>query len=99
MDWLTHEQIDQIVEGLSGADILGAQGKGTDAQVAGAAFDSAAARLGISNGTVATEHLRAADLGYMATKFGEVVNVDSPLSEGDSASPESPDDGESVSPV
>jgi hypothetical protein len=97
-DWLTHEQIDLVTEGLSAADILDAQGNGrTDAQVAGAAFDLAAARLKISNGTPATQHLRPSDLKYMAEKFGEVVNIDSPLSEGGSVSPESPSTGESVS--
>ena len=51
--------------------------------MAGAAFDSAAARMGISNGTPATEHVRAADFQYLATQLGEVLDVDSPLSEED----------------
>ena len=82
LDWLTREQIDEVIAGLSAADLIEGTSNGRkDAAVAGAAFDSAAARLGISNGTPATQHVRAADFQYLASQLGEAINVDSPLSE------------------
>ena len=82
MDWLTKEQIDEVIANLSAADLIEGTGNGRkDAAVAGAAFDSAAARMGISNGTPATQHVRASDFAYLADALGEAVNVDSPLSE------------------
>lgn len=94
MDWLTREQIDQVIEGLSAADLIEATGDGRkDAAVAGAAFDSAAARMGVSNGTPATQHVKASDFSYMATQLGEAINVDGPLSEGSSEQQGSPEPG------
>jgi len=81
-DWLTREQIDQVLEHISAADLIEAVGDGTrpGSKVAGLAFDSAAHRMGLSNGTPATENVRANDFVYMATQLGEAINVDSPLS-------------------
>jgi len=94
MDWLTREQIDQVIENLAAADLIDASGDGkTSAQVAAAAFDSAAKRMNLSNGTRATEHLKLADLSYMADALGEAVNIDSPKSEESSGQPGSPDLG------
>jgi hypothetical protein len=93
-EWLTKDQIDEVIAGLSAADLIEGTANGRkDAQVAGAAFDSAAARLGLSNGTPATEHIRAADFGYMAERLGEAINVDSPKSDSDSQSLDSADSG------
>jgi len=82
-EWLTREQIDQVLEQLSAADLIEATGDGTrqGAKVAGAAFDAAAGRMGLSNGTPASQHVKASDFGYLAAQLGEVINVDSPLSE------------------
>ena len=67
-EWLTREKIDEVLENLSAADLITATGDGSQsgAKMAGLAFDSAAARLGISNGTPATAHVRAADFKYLA---------------------------------
>lgn len=93
-EWLTKDQIDQVIDSLSAADLIEGTADGRkDAQVAGAAFDSAAARMGLSNGTPATEHIRAADFGYMAERLGEAINVDSPKSDTDSIPSDSPDSG------
>lgn len=90
LDWLTREQIDQVVGSLSAADLIEATADGRkDAAVAGAAFDAAAARLGLSNGTPATQHVHAYDFQYLATAIGEAINVDSPLSEATSDLPDS----------
>ena len=94
-EWLTKDQIDEVIAGLSAADLIEGTANGRkDAQVAGAAFDSAAARLGLSNGSPATAHIRAADFGYMAEKLGEAINVDSPKSQGTSESPSLVEPGE-----
>lgn len=82
LDWLTREQIDDVLSNLSAADLIEGVGDGTKAgtKVAGDSFDAAAKRLGVSNGTAATEHIRAGDFQYLAEQLGEVINVDSPLS-------------------
>ena len=95
MDWLTREQIDEVVANLSAADLIEGTSNGRkDSQVAGAAFNSAAARMGVSNGTSGTEHIRAADFAYLANAIGEAINIDSPLSPATSDSPDSAAAGE-----
>lgn len=87
-EWLTREQIDQVIDSMSAADLINALGDGTEIQgpkMAGAAFDSAAARLGISNGTPASAQVRMADFKYLAESITKAVNTDSPLSEGQEA--------------
>lgn len=84
-EWLTREQIDQVIEGMSASDLITAMGDGEGIKgplMAGQAFDSAAARLGVSNGTPATQHVRMADFAYMANAITKAVDVDNPLSEG-----------------
>lgn len=85
--WLTREQIDSVIAGMSAADLVGAMG---DADKAGPkmpvkAFDLAAERMGMSNGTAASSMVRLADFKYMAKAIGEAVNIESPLSEGQEA--------------
>jgi hypothetical protein len=94
MDWLTREQIDEVVANLSAADLIEGTSNGQkDAQVAGSAFNSAAARMELSNGTPATQHVRAADFGYLAERIGEAINVDSPKSDPATSSPDSGEPG------
>lgn len=88
--FLTRQQIDQVIGGLSAGDLIEAMGdsdtiKGT--RMIGIAFDSAAARLGISNGVSGTHLVSVSDFKYMAEKLRDAVNIDSPLSEGQEASP------------
>lgn len=83
--WLSREEIDSIIDGMSAADLLDALGDGTSvkgAKMLGTAFDSAAARAGYSNGTSATEHVRVRDFKYLADELGKVVSVESPLPDG-----------------
>lgn len=81
IDWLTREQIADVVDKMSASDLIGAStedGKLSNAQRAGLAFDSAAARLGVSNGTPATDHIKASDFLYLAEVIGEVMGPGSP---------------------
>lgn len=83
--FLTREQIDQVIGGLSAGDLIEAMGdsdtiRGT--RMIGVAFDSAAARLGISNGVSGVNLVHVSDFKYMAEKLSSAVNIDSPLSEG-----------------
>lgn len=83
--FLTREQIDQVIAGLSAGDLIEAMGDGDSikgTKMIGIAFDSAAARLGISNGVAGTHLVSVSDFKYMADKLGAAVNIDSPLSEG-----------------
>ena len=84
-EWLSREQIDSVIDGMSAADLIDALGDGekvNGSKMAGDAFNAAAARLGMSNGTPATEHVSMKDFAYLAAAIGEAVNTESPLSEG-----------------
>lgn len=94
-DRLTREQIDFVLDNMTGADLIEHIGDGTQgAKVAGGAFDSAAARLGVSNGTRAMELVGISDFTYLTTKLSEVMNLDSPKSEQLEGSPGSAITGE-----
>lgn len=83
--WLTREQIDQVIEKMSAADLIAGMGDGDTIKgpkMAGDAFNAAAARTGVSNGSPATEHVRMGDFAYMAKAITKAVNIESPLSEG-----------------
>lgn len=82
--WLTREEIDQVVAGLSAGDLIEAMGdsdtiKGT--RMIGIAFDAAAARLGMTNGVSGVQRVKVSDFKYMAEQLGAAVNLDGPLSE------------------
>jgi hypothetical protein len=83
--FLTRDQIDEVIAGLTAGDLIEAMGDGDTikgTRMIGIAFDSAAARLGISNGTQGTHMVSVSDFKYLADKLGGAVNTDSPLSEG-----------------
>lgn len=76
---LTREQIDTVIEAMSAADLIKAIGEGkSGSEMAAEAFDKAAARLGMSNGTAATEHVGLSDFAYLADRLNQVVNIDAP---------------------
>jgi hypothetical protein len=58
------------------------------------AFNRSAERLSLSNGTPATAHVRASDLGYLSSKVTEVFDVGSPLSVDTGALQDSASSGE-----
>lgn len=79
MDWLTREEIDEVIGGLSADDLIEATSAGVrDAKIAGVAFNRSAARNG--KGEDATQRVKAGDFVYLATAIGGVINVDAPLS-------------------
>jgi hypothetical protein len=92
MDWLTRSQIDEVIGSLSADDLI-ESGFGGDKinvlQAAAAAFNRAAERAGLSNGTPATQHVRPADLRYLNEAIGEALAMDSPLPVGIGDSPDS----------
>ena len=78
-EMLTREQIDSILEGMTGADIVDQFGDNVPtAKIGTNAFDAAAARQGITNGTRAMELVHVQDFGYLANKLNEVINLDGP---------------------
>ncbi len=90
-EWLSREDIDRVVDSLSGADLIEGLADGankTDAKISTVAFDTAAARLQrqdgtkFSNGTPASQHVRASDYRYLTKRVSEVISADSPLPEG-----------------
>lgn len=93
---LTREQIDTVLEGMTGADLIEHIGDGQTggAKIAGNAFDSAAARMGITNGVRAMELVGVADFQYLVTKLTEVMALDSPKAEQEASSQDSANTGE-----
>lgn len=84
-EWVTREQIDEVIDQMSAADLVHAMGdkdKMGGTALASAAFNAAAARLGKSNGTPMLEHVRMSDFSYFAEKAGAAINVENPTSEG-----------------
>ena len=84
-EWLSREDIDHVVDNLSGADLIEGLADGankTDAKISTVAFDVAAARIGVSKGTAASQHVKARDHRYMVNKIKGVLTEDSPLPEG-----------------
>jgi hypothetical protein len=77
---LTREEIDAIADALSADDIIEGTIAGDGAKMLRVAFNRAAARAGY--GDEATTRVGAGDFKHWAQKLGEVVNAESPLSEG-----------------
>jgi alanine racemase len=88
-DWLSREQIEQVIGSMSAADLVDAMAKypteQDSLQMAILAFDTAASRAGVSNGTAASQHVRMSDLKYLGEQIKGAINVDNPLSEGQGA--------------
>jgi hypothetical protein len=85
MDWLERTDIDRILDGLSAEDLIESLAMENVPQIKKItdSFNRAALRLGASTETEpALQRVRAQDLKYLTTRMGEVINVDSPLSEG-----------------
>lgn len=98
-EWLTREQVDQVVESLSANDLIesglaGNQDQAESVKAAAVAFNMAAKRIGLANGTLATEHMRAVDLAYFAQALKAYMDIDSPKSETLEGSPASATSGE-----
>ena len=94
-EMLTRDQIDAVIEHMSAADMIDAMGDGgvPGTKMAGLAFDSAAARAGIVNGTRALELVPAKDFRYLADQLNAYINVESPLPEEPADSPDSASTG------
>jgi hypothetical protein len=82
---LTREEIDAIADALSADDIIEGTVAGDGAQMLRVAFNRAATRAGYT--VEATTLVGASDFKYWAEKLGEVVNAESPLSQGTESSP------------
>jgi hypothetical protein len=82
MDWLTRTDIDRILDTLSADDLMQALASDqADNLKVLQAFNRAAERMGAgTEAEPATTRVKAQDLTYLATRIGEVINVDSPLS-------------------
>ena len=85
-DWLTREDIDRVVANLSADDLIesglaGMEDRAESVKAGAGAFNRAAERLGLSNGTPATQHMRASDLGYFANALKSSMDIDGPKSE------------------
>ena len=84
--WLTREDVDSVIDAMSAADLIDALGDRDTAnpgpKMAGDAFDAAAARIGMSNGTPAMANVRMRDFQYLANRISEAMSTAGPLSEG-----------------
>ena len=79
-DWLTREEIDRAIDEMSASDLIEAIGDGNNqgTKMAGTAFDLSAARLGISNGTAASSHVRVKDFKYLTDRLAAAIDVEAP---------------------
>lgn len=83
-EWLTREQINEIVAAISTDDLIESgltetSGDSTKAVKAMRdAFNLAAESIGLSNGVVASKLVRATDLTYWSEALSAAVDVDSP---------------------
>lgn len=94
-DKLTRDQIDFVLDNMTGADLIDHIGDGTrGARIAGDSFDAAAVRLGVSNGSRAMELVGMADFSYLVNKLQEVMNLDSPKADQPEPSQDSVSTGE-----
>lgn len=98
-DWLTREDIDRVIGAMSADDLIESGLAGIDnakesVKAGAVAFNLAAARIGLSNGTPATSHMRASDLTYFANALKGSMDVDGPKSEASEDSLPSADSGE-----
>jgi hypothetical protein len=97
-NFLRRDEIDTILGGMTARDIFAAiPGGATQAQgaeVAGAAFESAAERQGY--GKEALDRVRPVDAIYLASELGEVLSADSPKADTGASSPNSPATGDSA---
>jgi len=84
MDWLERTDIDRILDNLSADDLIESLSVENISQIKKIteSFNRAAVRLGAgTEAEPATTRVRAQDLKYMTQRMGEVINIDSPLSE------------------
>jgi len=84
MDWLTRQDVDRILDHLSADDLIEAMipGEEQSAKMPMRSFNRAALRLGVgTDSEPATQRVRPGDLKYLMERIGEVINIDSPLSE------------------
>ena len=93
-EWLTREQIDEVIDNLSAADLIESGLTGTDDKAESTkagmrAFNASAERLGLSNGTPAMQHVHASDLMYFANSIKRSLDIDGPKSEDTEDSPRS----------
>jgi hypothetical protein len=78
-EMLTRDQIDTILEGMTGADLVDQMGDSSKPALIGPnAFDAAAKRQGIVNGQRAMELVSVQDFAYLAGRIAEVINLDGP---------------------
>lgn len=84
--WLTPLEIQAVVDNLSADDLIEgtAQEGSNGVLMIRVAFNRSAKRLGWDD--EATTRVRASDFKELATRIGQVINVDSPLSPGTQAS-------------
>jgi hypothetical protein len=98
-NFLTREQIDSILDGMTARDIFaampedpGSQAKGSE--IAGNTFEKAAERQG--HGTEALDRVRPADAVYLAGALGEVFTLAGPKADAGESSPPSAASGDSA---
>lgn len=92
-NFLTREQIDEILRGMTARDMFaampsdGSTDPASGSAIAGTAFESAAERQG--HGKEALDRVRVSDALYLASELGEVFSLASPKSEDTEPSPDS----------
>ena len=80
--WLDRADIDSVLSQLSADDVIEGLAEEVPAvKLPMVIFNRAAARLGVSNGTPASQHIRVSDLKYMSSEVGKATSLNSPKSD------------------
>lgn len=96
-NFLTRDEIDTILHGMTARDIFAAMPEGGEAKgndIAGRVFEAAASRQGHGEGTL--DRVRPQDAVYLAGALGEVFAQDSPKGVSTDPLPDSSDTGELI---
>lgn len=99
MAWLTEQQIDDVIAAASADDIIEAMAMYPDTdraplQLSREIFNRSADRLGLSNGTTASQMVHASDFRMFTEKMRGFFSHENPLEGVTDLSPDSVDIGE-----
>lgn len=94
-EWLDRAAIDSVLDQLSADDVIeGLAEEVPPVKLPMVIFNRAAARLGISNGTPASQHVRVSDMRYLSEAVGKATSLNSPKSDDTPVSQDSAATGE-----
>jgi hypothetical protein len=94
-EWLDRADIDSVLSQLSADDVIEVLAQDLPSvKIPMAIFNRAAARLGVSNGTAASIHLRVTEMKYLNEAVGAALDMNGPKASATEISQDSAATGE-----